>query len=148
MGIDNRLKNLRGSGRREFLRWGGTVAACLGLERAKLLNFVNDTGGSALADNLSCSTTNRSVHLIGGNGGFAWFTLLWPHNQIATGSAANAAYAFTQPGKQVQATLTDNTFYYAPESPFQKLGKKFQMSAFMAGKPETHTTTPTTAAGE
>ncbi len=36
--------------RRDFLRWGATVAACLGLERARFLNVINDTAGSAAAD--------------------------------------------------------------------------------------------------
>jgi hypothetical protein len=107
---------------------------------------MSDVAGSASADTASGDFTNRSVHLVGGNGGFAWFTLLFPHSAIATGSATNAAFAFTQPGKAVKATLTDNTWYYAPESPWQKLGKKFQMTGFMGGKTETHTTTPTTAA--
>ena len=33
---DQRLKDLRGPGRREFLRWSATVAAVLGLERARI----------------------------------------------------------------------------------------------------------------
>ena len=35
--LDQRLKELRGTSRRDFLRWSATVAACLGLERSRLL---------------------------------------------------------------------------------------------------------------
>ena len=144
MGIDDRLKNLRGSGRRDFLRWSGTVAAVLGLERARFLNFVNDTAGSASADVGACSANLRSFHFIAGNGALSWFTLLFPFAAQATSTNANTA--FHAMGKQVQATTTDKTWYYAPESPFQKLGKKFQVSAFMGGTNETHTSTPQSAA--
>lgn len=144
MGIDDRLKDLRGTGRRDFIKWSGTLAAVLGLERARFLNAINDMGGSALADNSACNTTLNSIHLVAGNGGFAWFNLLFPQNVIATGT--NPQYAFHAMGKAVKSTLTDNPLYYAPESPFQKLSKKFQISAYMAGTNETHTSTPASAA--
>jgi len=144
MGIDDRLKDLRGTGRRDFIKWSGTLAAVLGLERARFLNVMNDMGGSALADNSGCSASLRSFHFVAGNGGFAWFNLLFPQNVIATGT--NPAYAFHAMGKAVKSTLTDNDLYYAPESPFQKLSKKFQVSAYMAGTNETHTSTPASAA--
>ena len=38
---DQRLKDLRGPGRREFLRWSATVAAVLGLERARFLDALS-----------------------------------------------------------------------------------------------------------
>jgi hypothetical protein len=144
MGIDDRLKNLRGSGRRDFLKWSGTLAAVLGLDRARYLNVLSDTAGTAAADSASCSTTQRSFHFIAGNGGLAHFQLIWPQVAIATGTNAN--FAFHAMGKAVMATQTDKPFAYAPESPFQKLGKKYQVTAFLAGTNETHTSTPVSAA--
>jgi hypothetical protein len=144
MGIDDRLKDLRGTGRRDFIKWSGTVAAVLGLERARFLNVLNDVGGTALADNSACTSSLRSFHLVAGNGGFAWFNLLFPQTVVATGT--NPQYSFHAMGKAVKSAVTDNPLYYAPESPFQKLGKKFQISAFMCGNNETHTSTPMSAA--
>jgi hypothetical protein len=136
------MKNLRGSGRRDFLKWGSAVAAAIGLPRARYLNFLGDHAGVAMADTASCATTARSVHFVGGNGGFAWFQLLWPHVDIAKQTAGKVA--FHAPGKAV-AAATDKPFMYAPESPFQKLGKGKQISAFMSGKNETHTDMPKSA---
>lgn len=141
MAADQRLKNLRGSGRRDFLRWGTAVAAALGVERARFLNVLNDNAGSALADTASGSTTMKSVHLIGDNGGLAWFTQLFPYPTVAAAMPSGAAlYA-----KAYTAAATDNPAYYAPDSPFQKLAKGKQMSVFVCGSNETHTKTPNTA---
>ena len=141
---DQRLKDLRGSSRRDFLRWSATVAAVLGLERARFLNIITDSAGSALADQAACSATNRSVHLVDGNGGLAWFQLLFPHTDVALNGGAGVA--FHALGKAKSAAGTDKPLVYAPESPFQALGPKKQISAFMAGNNETHTSTPQSAA--
>ncbi len=139
---DHRLKDLRGPGRREFLRWAATVGAVLGLERARFLDALSGSAGVALADSAACSSTNRSVHLIGGNGGFAWFQLIWPHTEIAKAGNANFAYHATK----ATDAATDKPLAYAPESPFQTLGKNKQISAFMAGTNETHTNQPASSA--
>jgi hypothetical protein len=141
---DQRLKDLRGNSRREFLRWSATVAAVLGLERARFLNVMSDTGGTALADTAACAATAKSVHLVGGNGGFAWFQLLFPHTDVALNGGGNVAFHAVGQGKS--AAGTDKPLVYAPQSPFQTLGPKKQISAFMAGNNETHTNTPTSAA--
>ena len=88
--MDQRLKELRGTGRRDFLRWSATVAAVLGLERSRFLNVLGDSAGVAMADQAACPTTNRSVHLVAGNGGFAWFQLLFPHVAVALKGDGNA----------------------------------------------------------
>ncbi len=142
--MDRRLKELRGSGRRDFLRWSATVAAVLGLERSRFLNVLSDTTGSAMADQAACPTTNRSVHLVAGNGGLAWFQLLFPHTDVALNG--NAQAAFHALGKAKSAVGTDKPLVYAPESPFQTLGPKRQITAFMSGNNETHTSTPQSAA--
>ena len=140
---DDRLKNLRGPGRREFLRWSGTLAAVLGLDRARFLDALSGSAGVAMADQAACATTNRSIHMIAGNGGLAHFQLIWPHVDIAKQTTGN--FAFHAMGKAV-AAVADNPLMYAPESPFQKLGKSKQITAFMSGTNETHTSTPQSSA--
>jgi hypothetical protein len=143
---DPRLQNLRGSGRRDFLRWSATLAAALGLERSRYLNVLSDHAGVAMANGASCPTTNRSVHLVAGNGGLSNFTLIFPQVAVAMGAAANANFAIANPTKMTMATGTDQPMAYDPSSPFQKQGPTKQMTMFMAGTNETHTTTPTSAA--
>jgi len=142
--IIDRLKNLEGNSRRNFLRFTAAAGAVLALDRAKVLNVISDSAGVAMAEDASCMANCRSVHLVAGNGGFAWFQLLWPHVDVAT--STNGAYAFHAAGKQIKATDTDKTFYYAPESPWQGLDKGKRISAFMAGVNQTHTATPMSAA--
>lgn len=141
---DERLKNLRGPGRRDFLRWSATVGALLGLERARFLDALSGTAGTAMADQAACASTNRSVHLVAGNGGFAWFQLLWPHVDVAKNGGANVAYH--TPGQAQDVPGTDKPLVYAAQSPFKTLGPKKQITAFMAGNNETHTSTPQSAA--
>lgn len=141
--VDDRLKNLEGRSRRHFLRWMTTAGAVLALDRAKVLDVIAGSAGSAMAD-ASCGVTNRSVHLVAGDGGFAWFQLLWPHVEIAT--ANNDNFAFHAPGQAKKAEDTDKAFYYAPESPWQGLDKTKRITALMAGQNQTHTPTPGSAA--
>jgi hypothetical protein len=143
MAADPRLKNLRGSGRRDFLRWSSVIAAALGLERANFLNVLNDSAGSAFADTASGASTMKSVHLIGDNGGLSWFTQLFPYPDIAKAGASGTA--FYAPPTGVTAAATDMPSVYGPSSPFQKLAKGKQMSTFVVGTNETHTKTPNSA---
>lgn len=142
--IDDNLKNLDGNARRKFLRWTTAMGAVLALDRSKVLNVISDSAGSAMADDAACAATNRSVHLVAGDGGFAWFQLLWPH--VAIAKAGNDGFAFHSNGNITDATDTDKPFVYAPESPWQKLDKRRRISAFMAGTNQTHTPTPGSAA--
>jgi hypothetical protein len=142
--VDERLKNLEGNSRRRFLRWTAAAGAVLALDRAKVLDVVADTAGVAMADEGACAATNRSVHIIAGDGGFAWFQLLWPHTEIAT--AGSDQFAFHAPGQTTAATDTDRPFIYAPETPWTGLDKSKRISAFMAGQNQTHTPTPASAA--
>src|SRR5262245_46566010 len=137
--VIERLKNLEGNSRRSFLRFTAAVGAVLALDRAKVLDVISDTAGTAMADQ-SCSPNCRSVHLVAGNGGFAWFQLLWPHVEVAT--STDDGFAFHAKGQAIKATDTDNLFYYAPESPWQGLDKGKRISAFMAGTNQTHNPTP------
>ena len=142
----SRLSSLEGSSRRQFLRWSAAAAAVLALDRAKVLQVVADSAGVAMADEAACTATNRSVHLVAGYGSLAWFQLLWP--QVAVATSNEDAFAFHAKGLAIQATDTDNSFYFAPEAPWQELGSSKRISAFMAGSNvahEAHTLTPRSA---
>lgn len=143
------MKALRGDSRRTFLRLVGAAGAALALERSKVLNYLFDEGGSALADGASCATTNRSVHIIGGNGSVAWFQLLWPHLEVAaSNNPAFAYHSFDVPGTlYTPSDPANKPFYYAPEAPWMANGEPTRpVTAFMAGANETHTQTPVTPA--
>jgi hypothetical protein len=143
-----RLKDLRGQNRRTFLRLFGAATAAFALDRTRALNWLFDQGGDALAGPASCSPTNRSVHVIGGNGSFAWFQLLWPHLDVAaSGNASFAYHSFDVPGTLYTPGGSDKPFYYAPEAPWMEGGKPTRpVTAFMSGANETHTQTPVTPA--
>jgi hypothetical protein len=143
MAIDT-LKNLHGPSRRRFLRWAGAAGALLALDRARFLDALSDTAGTAIAQEASCAATMKSFHIVAGDGGFAWFQLLWPHNEIA--AAQNPSFAFHAPGQAIQANDTDNGFTFGPEAPWRELDKTKRVGAYMAGSNETHTPTPDTAA--
>jgi hypothetical protein len=143
-----RLKDLRGDSRRTFLRLFGAATAAYAIDRTRALNWLFDQGGDALAGPADCSTTNRSVHIIGGNGSFAWFQLLWPHLDVATSADKSVAYhSFDVPGLPYNPGGSDKPFYYAPEAPWVTNGTPTRpVTGFMAGANETHTQTPTTPA--
>src|SRR4051794_29743930 len=124
--VDQRLKTLQGNPRRNFLRWATTAGAVLALDRAKVLDVIADTGGSALADDSSCAATNRSVHIVAGDGGFSWFQLLWPHLDVARSNNQN--YAFHAFGKTQKSMDTDKDFELTPEAPWQSLDKGKRIS--------------------
>src|SRR3954447_24288563 len=116
------MRDLRGTPRRNFLKWIGAAGAAFALERSKVLNFLLDEGGTALADPAACGTTNRSVHIIGGNGSFAWFQLLWPHLAVAKAMNPNFAYHAPGQGFEVIAAGGDKAMYYGPEAPWVQNG--------------------------
>lgn len=137
--VDQRLKELRGTSRRAFLRWSTTVAACLGLERAGLLDVLNNTAGTAAADTAQCNTTLRHIHVVDGNGGLSNWTLAFPIPAVVKGNSAQLShYAI---GKGVDAAGYDKPFAYGPDSPWQQ-NSTWKMSAFVGGQNETHTATP------
>lgn len=142
--IIDRLRNLEGNSRRNFLRFTAAAGAVLALDRAKVLDVISDSAGVAMADTASCSTTMRSVHIVAGDGGFAWFQLLFPHTEIAQSNNNN--FAFHAQGQAVAATDTDKSLMFAPETPWKNLDKGKRITAMMAGTNQTHTPTPGSAA--
>lgn len=139
--IDPRLKDLRGTRRRDFMRWAGTLAACVGVERARFLNFLSDTAGTAMADSAACASTNRNIHIYDGNGGIANMSLLFTAPAVLM--STNAMGSHYAVGKGVAATGYNNNFVFGPDTPWQT--GSWKMSAYVCGKTETHTNTPVSA---
>lgn len=138
---DQRLKDLQGTGRRDFIKWSATVAACLGLDRARYLNVLNDSAGSAAADTAANRATNLSIVCVDGNGGLANWTLAFPNTAVITSTNANFAhYAL---GRATAGQGFDKPIMMGPDSPWQRPTDKWKISAFVAGNNETHTAAPT-----
>jgi hypothetical protein len=133
----------RALSRRSLIKWSLATGAVLGLPRWKVFEVLERSAGKAAAADAACHPTMRSVHLVAGTGGFAWFQLLWPHNEIA--AAGNANFAFHAPGQQTMAAGTDKPLTLGPQAPWKDLPGRRQVSAFMAGQNETHSRGPSTA---
>lgn len=134
---------MSGISRRDVIKWSMFLGAALGLPRWKVFEVIEATGGKAMAADASCAVTNRSVHIIAGDGGFSWFQLLWPHNDVA--AAGNGGFAYHAPGEQTVISGTDKTLTLGPEAPWRDLSPNRQITAMMAGNNETHTQQPTSA---
>ncbi|MBK8214581.1 MAG: hypothetical protein IPK71_12640 [Myxococcales bacterium] len=139
--IDERLKNLRGASRRDFIKWSTVMAAALGLERSKMFDVLNDTAGSAMADSAAIRPTAFTIFQHEGNGGLANFQLLFPQTRVATGN--NPAYPFHAMGKAIKVEGTNKDMYVAPEMANAIKSAKYPFTAFMCGRNETHTGNPT-----
>jgi hypothetical protein len=129
--------------RRSLIKWSLATGAFLGVPRWKIFEILEGAGGKALAAEAACHPTNRSVHIIAGVGGFAWFQLLWPHNDVA--AAANPGFAWHAIGEQTMANGTDMPLTLGPEAPWQGLSGRLQVTALMSGSNETHTETPSSS---
>jgi hypothetical protein len=130
------------TGRRDLIKWCAAAGVVLGLPRWKVFEVLERSGGKALAAQAACLATNRSVHLIGGRGGFAWFQLLWPHNEVA--ASTKGELAFHAPGQQVLASGTDRPLTFAPETPWRSLPPARQVTAMMGGTFPGHEDMPRT----
>lgn len=140
-----KLKELRGPERRNFLKYMSMAAAGFALERSKLLNFVADEGGTALAADL-CADTNRHVGVVAGGGNYCQWQLMWPLPDVA--AAQNPAFSYSKIGEgfmhngdkpYFQNGPGDKPFYYGPDSPFVEGGAPTRpMSAFLVADPVVH----------
>ncbi len=127
--------------RRALIKWSVAAGAALGVSRGTIFEILEKTAGKDVAFAASENPTTRSVHIIAGNGGAAWFQLLWPHNDIA--AANNTQFAWHRPGESMLVPGTDNPLTVGPDTPFRDLPAARQMTCFQAGNNETHTATPT-----
>jgi hypothetical protein len=136
---DPRLKELRGTSRRQFLRWSATVAACVGLERSRLLNVINDTAGTAAADKAQCATTFRHIHVLDGTGGFANWTLPFAIPRVIKGN--NPQFSHYAVGKGTDAQGYDKPYAVHPDAPWQT-NTSWKVSAFVGGQAQIHSDAP------
>jgi len=128
--------------RRALIRWSLAAGAALGVGRSRILDVLERTGGPAIAQAAAVATRKRSVHLRGVNGGLAWFQLLWPHNDIAVARDTSDQVPFHLPGDHRTVAGTGGTLTLCGDSPFAALPPQLQMTAFMAGSNEAHTSKP------
>jgi hypothetical protein len=128
--------------RRALIKWSVAAGAALGVSRSKIFEILEKTAGRDLAQAAAANATTRSVHLIAGNGGLAWFQLLWPQNDIA--AANNPNFAWHRPGESMVLAGTDKPLTVGPDTPFRDLAATKQMTCFLAGSNETHTANPAT----
>lgn len=158
--VDHRLKDLRGTQRRRFLKVMCAAAAGIGLERSKLLDYLADTGGHGLAE-AATNSGNRALAVTCGNGVYAWFQELWPVPDVAmaavadpNGFGAMSSYLYTSghgyagPAGTSVTGPSGKPFYYGPDAPWldQNGQPQRRMTAMLAGNDETHTEFPSSAA--
>ncbi len=123
--------------RRDFIKWTIGLGAALGLRPWKVFEVQESVVGPAVAANASCSSVNRFVGFVAGNGGLAWNTQLWPHPGQATIAGA-AFYATGKATAQKKLVTGDHDMPLSPDAP--KLAGK-PMTAFVCGTNQTHTVT-------
>jgi hypothetical protein len=126
--------------RRALIKWTVAAGAALGVSRSKIFDILEGSAGRGVAYAAAANPTTRSVHIVAGNGGLAWFQLLWP--QVDVAMAANPNFAWHKPG---EATLIPGTFKplaMGPDTPFATLPAARQMTGFLCGNNETHTGQP------
>ncbi len=129
--------------RRALIKWSLATGAALGVSQSRIADILGRTAGRGIAEAAAATPTKRTVHLRAGQGALAWFTLLWPHNDIAAGAAGNGnttwPFAATATRK-IQGTGGELTI--GPNTPFASFAADQQVTAFMAGSNETHQRNP------
>lgn len=136
--VCEKTKNLRGSSRRTFLKLTSALGAVMALDRAKVLDVISDTGGSALAEE-AAKRPRKLLCITDGEGGLAWYTQLWPWPDIADSTSPIISYF--DPGNKTPG-VTDRPSRVNDYTPFKALGARKQVSLMMSGVNETHTDTP------
>src|SRR5690242_13565373 len=105
--------------RRALIKWTVAAGAALGVSRSKILEILEGTAGRGIAYAASSNPTMRSIHLVAGNGGLAWWQLLWPQPEIAM--ANNPAFAYQHPGQATLVAGTNKPLAIGPDTPFAGL---------------------------
>ncbi|MBX3262601.1 MAG: hypothetical protein KF782_23170 [Labilithrix sp.] len=152
----------RARGRRAIVV-GAAVAACGGTygadPPATAPKTTTDQGdGSAPAGDASSTTDDggtslpecraqRIVHLVGGGGGLAWFTLLWPVPSVI--GSFDPAYAYDDPTLAAPApgTSTAHPLYARKvqgDVLWAKTGTHATPTVLVSGTNQTHTSSPNT----
>jgi hypothetical protein len=123
--------------RRALIKWSVAAGAALGVSRSKIFDILEGSAGKDVAFAASENLTARSVHIMAGNGGLAWFQLLWPHNDIA--AAKNPNFAWHKIGMEQLVAGTDKPLTIGPDTPWASLPPARQVTCFQCGRNQTHT---------
>lgn len=123
--------------RRALIKWTVAAGAALGVSRSKVFEILERTAGKGVAFAAAENITARSVHIMAGNGGLAWFQLMWPHNDVA--AANNGQFAWHMPGQSMLVPGTFKPLTVGPDTPWANLPAQRQVTIFQAGNNETHT---------
>ena len=101
-------------------------------------------GGPIDGPPLAECQAQRVVHLVGGNGGLAWFTLVWPAPAVITGFQPTYAYDDPAKAKDVSFQVSHRMFArrLAMRALWETVGGNPQPTVFVAGQNETHTSSP------
>src|SRR4051812_31493551 len=126
--------------RRALIKWSVAAGAALGVSRSKIFDILEKTAGKGVAFAASESLTARSVHVVAGNGGLAWFQLFWP--QVDVAKARNPAFAWHKIGMEQDVPGTYHPLVIGPDTPWKTLPAARQVTIFQAGNNETHTAGP------
>jgi hypothetical protein len=126
--------------RRALIKWTVAAGAALGVARSEIFSILEGTAGKGVAFAASTNATMRSIHIVAGNGGLAWFQLLWP--QVDVAMSGNPNFSYHRPGMATLVAGTDRPFASGPDTPFAALPAARQMTCFTCGSNETHTDNP------
>ncbi len=90
--------------RRALIKWSLAAGAALGVSRSRIAEILDKTAGQGVAAAAVELPATRSVHILAGNGGFAWFQLLFPHHEVAMSGFERQPHRATE-GDRHSATL-------------------------------------------
>lgn len=131
--------------RRALIKWSVAAGAALGVSRAKVFDILAGTAGNELAYAAADNAFTRSIHIVAGNGGLAWFQLLWP--QVDVAMANNTNFAWHKPGMATLVAGTAKPLAIGPDTPWANLPAGRQVTVFTCGSNETHTNQPQSVVG-
>lgn len=128
--------------RRALIKWTVAAGAALGVSRGKVIEILEKTAGKETAFQAASSPATRSVHVVAGNGGLAWFTLLFPQVKVALSGDANLSYH--KPGQATMMQGTDRPYATGPDTPWASLPAAKQFTGFLCGQSQAHSNDPQT----
>jgi hypothetical protein len=131
--------------RRALIKWTVAAGAALGVSRSRIFDILEGSAGKGIAHAAAEHATTRSVHIVAGNGGHAWFQLLWPQVDIA--KAGNPNFAWHRPGMATDVPGTARPLVRGPDTPWEMIPAARQVTAFTCGANETHTNQPQSVVG-
>ncbi|HEY4057565.1 MAG TPA: hypothetical protein VGM39_13195 [Kofleriaceae bacterium] len=122
--------------RRALIKWSVAAGAALGVSRATIFQILEGSAGREVAHAAAENPVCRSVHIVAGQGGLAWYQLLWPHVDVAM--ANSSTFAWHKPGQATLVNGTNKPLAIGPDTPFASLDPSRQMTCFVAGTSGIH----------